>query len=89
MGQGAVQAIESAMALSICLKEEDGIETAFSRYEVIRKEKANYIIKTSWILGKLAQSDNSLICLLRNFILKITPKYMTEKQSDKVLKLNY
>jgi 2-polyprenyl-6-methoxyphenol hydroxylase-like FAD-dependent oxidoreductase len=89
MGQGAVQAIESAMALSICLKEEESIETAFLRYEIIRKEKANYIIKTSWLLGKIAQSNNSLICFLRNFILKITPKYITEKQSDKVFKLNY
>jgi len=89
MGQGAVQAIESAMALSICLKEEKSIETAFLKYEKIRKEKANEIIKTSWLLGKIAQSDNLIICLLRNFILKITPKYITEKQSDKVFKLNY
>lgn len=54
MGQGAVQAIESALALSICLEEETSIESAFSRYQNIRKEKANYVTQTSWKIGKLA-----------------------------------
>ncbi len=88
MGQGACQAIESAMALSICLKEEKSSETAFSRYQLIRKAKANDVTKTSWLLGKIAQSNNSLICILRNLVLKITPKYITAKQSEKILKLN-
>jgi 2-polyprenyl-6-methoxyphenol hydroxylase-like FAD-dependent oxidoreductase len=89
MGQGAVQAIESAMALSICLKEEKTIKEAFWKYEKIRKEKANKITKTSWFLGKIAQSDSLIICLLRNFILKIIPKYITEKQSEHLFELNY
>lgn len=88
MGQGAVQAIESAMALSICLKEEDNITNAFSRYQEIRKEKANYIIKTSWLIGKIAQSDNWIVCLLRNFMMKITPNFITEQQSKKMFELN-
>lgn len=89
MGQGAVQAIESAMALSICLKEEDSIEKTFGRYQKIRKEKANYIVKTSWMIGKLAQSNNRIVCGLRNFITKLMPKSITEKQSKKVFELNY
>ena len=89
LGQGACQAIESAMALSICLKEEKNIETAFSKYQLIRKEKANYVTKTSWLLGKMAQSNNSIICILRNVITKLTPKFITEKQSEKILKLNF
>jgi len=89
LGQGACQAIESAMALSICLKEENNIETAFYKYQLIRKEKANYVTKTSWLLGKMAQSNNSIICILRNVITKLTPKFITEKQSEKILKLNF
>jgi len=89
MGQGACQAIESAMALSICLKEEQNTETAFSRYQLIRKEKANQVTKTSWLLGQIAQSNNSLVCALRNIITKITPKYVTEKQSEKIFNLKY
>ncbi len=89
MGQGAVQAIESAMAISICLKEESTTQKAFSRYEQIRKEKAQDVIRTSWFIGKLAQSDNLIVCLIRNFITKITPESVTIKQSDKIFKLNY
>lgn len=89
MGQGAVQAVESAMALSICLQEESSIDHAFARYQEMRKDKANQIIKTSWLLGKLAQSDNTIVCAMRNFITRITPNIVTEKQSEKVFKLNY
>lgn len=89
MGQGAGQAIESAMALSICLKEESNVAEAFKKYQSIRFKKVNYIIKTSWMIGKLAQSNNAIVCMMRNFILKMTPKSITEKQSEKVLKLNF
>ena len=89
MGQGAVQAIESALALSICMKEEASIEKAFRRYEHIRQEKARYIIRTSWFIGKLAQSDSLIVCMIRNFITKITPESVMKKQNDKVFKLNY
>lgn len=89
MGQGAVQAIESALALSICLDEEESVEKAFIRFEKIRKPKANQITKNSWMMGKLAQSDNYLVCLLRNFIVKITPNSVAQKQSKKTFELNF
>lgn len=89
MGQGAVQAIESAMALSICLKEEANVTDAFKKYQSIRYKKANHIIKTSWMIGKLAQSNNSIVCGMRNFITKITPNFITQKQSEKIFKLNF
>ncbi len=89
LGQGACQAIESAMALSICLKQEENIETAFSKFQLMRKQKANYVTQTSWILGKIAQSNNLVGCFLRNFIVQMTPKFITDKQSDRILKLNF
>lgn len=89
MGQGAVQAIESAMALSICLNEENNIEAAFSSYQKMRKDKTNYIVKTSWMIGKLAQSTNPIVYFLRSFIGKIIPKSMMEKQNKKMFELNF
>ncbi len=89
MGQGAVQAIESALALSICIKEEATIEMAFRRYEQTRKAKARSIIRTSWLIGKLAQSDNIIVCMIRNFTTKITPESVMKKQNDRLFKLNY
>lgn len=84
MGQGACQAIESAMTLSICLSKEDIPIKAFSRYQAMRKEKANYIVNTSWKLGEIAQSSNPFIILLRNFIVRLIPSSATEKQNRKV-----
>jgi len=89
MGQGAVQAIESAMALSICLEEENNIENAFRRYQETRKGKANHVTKTSWQIGKLAQSNNKALVLLRNLCLKIAPEAIMEKQNRKIFELNY
>ncbi len=89
LGQGACQAIESAMVLSICLDEEPTIEQAFSRYQSTRIEKAHYVTKTSWRLGKLAQTANPLIAFLRNLIIRLIPESRTEKQNRKLFSLNF
>ncbi len=89
LGQGAVQAIESAMALSICLKDEEDIQKAFENYQGIRKKKANQVVKISWFIGKIAQSNSRIICGLRNVLSKITPASIAEKQSKKLFDLIY
>ena len=89
MGQGAVQAVESAMVLGICLAEENNIENAFSKYQEIRKKKANRITDTSWRMGKMAQMDNLFAVRLRNLMLKMTPNYLMDKHNRKVYQLNY
>jgi len=89
MGQGAVQAVESAMALSLCLSEEDSIAKAFSRYQSIRKPKANYIVNTSWKIGKIAQTSNPVLTFLRDLIMLIVPASVTEKQNKRVFDLNF
>ena len=89
MGQGAVQAVESAMALSICLAEESSVEKAFARYQSIRMDKANHVTNTSWKIGKLAQLNNPIGIVLRNILLKITPSKITELKNRKLYDLNY
>ncbi|MDH5380545.1 MAG: FAD-dependent monooxygenase [Cyclobacteriaceae bacterium] len=89
MGQGAAQAIESALALSLCLKESpDNTQKAFQRYQELRKEKANYITNTSWRIGKIAQTNNTVLCILRNLISKVMPASVMEKQNKKVYDIN-
>lgn len=89
LGQGACQAIESAMVLSLCLGKEKNHQEAFRKYESIRKEKALHVINTSWTLGKLAQTTDPLTTLIRNTLLKITPNFLVQKQNAKVLELDY
>ena len=90
MGQGAVQAIESAEALSICIKSNsDNIQLAFKKYQLLRSKKANKIIKMSWILGKMAQSNIGLICLARDILSRYTPSFLTQYQAKSTYKLNF
>jgi len=89
MGQGACQAVESAMALSICMSEESHPEKAFARYQEMRLAKANSVIKSSWMLGKIAQTDSIILAYVRNLLAKVTPKSVSRKQSEKMFNLNF
>lgn len=89
LGQGACQAIESAMALSICLAEETEIEKAFKRYELIRSHKANQVAKTSWTVGKMSHLKNPIAIAFRDFFIKNTPSFLLEKQNRTLFKLNF
>jgi len=89
LGQGAVQAIESAYVLSNCLDEEPTLESAFEKYQKIRMDKAKHVISASWKIGKLAQLNNKIACRLRDFLLRITPAYVAKKQNAKVFELGY
>ncbi len=89
LGQGACQAIESALALSISLSEENSVNAAFARYESVRKSKANQIVNTSWRIGKMAQINNHIAVHLRNLLLKLTPNFVMEQQNRSVFSLNF
>jgi len=89
MGQGACQAIEDALALSICLEKENTPEEAFSSFQKLRTKKANGIISQSWQVGKLAQLENGFVRKSRNFFMKLVPASIGEKQSAKILELDY
>ncbi len=89
LGQGACQAIESALVLGNALKEEQSVTAAFEKYQGIRKEKANYVTNTSWRFGKIAQCDKSMMCNIRNMLIKATPQSMSEKQSRRLIELNF
>jgi len=80
LGQGAVQAIESAYVLSNCLNEEPTAKEAFEAYQNIRIDKAKHVINTSWKIGKLAQSNNKIVCLLRDFLLRLIPNQVMKNK---------
>ncbi|MTI32097.1 FAD-binding protein [Cytophagales bacterium RKSG123] len=89
MGQGACQAIESAYVISKCLSQEEDVEKAFRIFESKRKKNATKVVNTSWKLGKAAHLNNAIGQGLRNFILKSTPEFITQKQSEQLFRLNY
>ena len=82
MGQGACQAIEDAMVLANCLEKYGLSEEALQHYENIRIKRANLFLTRSRQFGKMAQLENPLLTPFRNFIFRLTPKFMMEKQLE-------
>ena len=56
MGQGGGQGIEDAYYLSHMLKQFSGPQQAFTAFEKERRQKVDFIVNTSWRIGKLAHS---------------------------------
>ncbi len=88
LGQGACQAIESALVLSNCLAKFKTIENAFEAYQNIRIHKAIKIVDTSWRIGKMAHYKNNFSIKLRNIIFKIIPQIMATKQTSYIYKID-
>ena len=89
LGQGACQAIESAYVIADCLSTEKNTQSAFKKLEKVRKKNAEKIISTSWTVGKMAHLENRFGMFLRNNLMRLMPKKLTEKQSTSMYKLNY
>ena len=88
IGQGANQAIESAWTLAKCIAEEQDLEQAFVKYRALRHEKAHQVIKMSWQVGKIAHLSNPVLCHLRNFMFRMVPNFVNERQMRKLYDLN-
>ena len=86
LGQGACQAIEDAFVLAECLAKYE-VNQAFLEYQKMRIDKAHSIVKTSWIIGKIAHLNNPLLITLRNQILELTPESINRKQSERIFEL--
>ena len=70
LGQGACQAIEDAVTLAHRLAERDEAGQALLAYEMARIQRANFIVRQSWQIGRVAQWGNPAACALRNTLLK-------------------
>jgi 2-polyprenyl-6-methoxyphenol hydroxylase-like FAD-dependent oxidoreductase len=93
LGQGACQAIEDAYVLADCLAiaplKAGSASEAFLRYERLRMEKANFVIKTSLQIASLNNIGGAIGYRLRNGLMRMIPASVGEKQFDYLFKLNY
>ena len=87
LAQGACQAIEDAYTLGLCLKSNS--ETAFSDYQNLRLKKVEYIVKQSWLIGKMSLTNNSLRKKLLHLMLKYLPKRQYEKRFKRLINIEY
>jgi 2-polyprenyl-6-methoxyphenol hydroxylase-like FAD-dependent oxidoreductase len=70
MGQGACQAIEDAVVLGLCLKEECNIPMALRTYEDKRIRRVQRVATQSRRIGWLSQLENPLACVVRDVLVK-------------------
>ncbi|MCI0397872.1 MAG: FAD-dependent monooxygenase [Chloroflexi bacterium] len=85
MGQGACQAIESAVVLARCLANHDDLAAALQAYEARRRPRTAFITRQSWRIGRVAQWENGLACTLRNTAVRLTPPALLLRQLESVL----
>ncbi|MFD2917676.1 FAD-dependent monooxygenase [Psychroserpens luteus] len=87
LAQGACQAIEDAYTLGICLKNNK--ENAFSEYQNLRLKKVEYIVKQSWMIGKMSLTNNSLQKKLLHLMLKYLPEKQYQKRFKRLIDIEY
>lgn len=79
LGQGACQAIESAIILARCLMQERELTQALKRYEAVRQPRTTWITNQSRQIGQLAQIEQPALSKLRDIALRIMPSVVMER----------
>lgn len=72
LGQGACQAIEDAVVLARCLGGGDGISHSLRLYEGRRVRRTATVVRRSRLAGRVAQTENPLLCRLRDELARRT-----------------
>jgi 2-polyprenyl-6-methoxyphenol hydroxylase-like FAD-dependent oxidoreductase len=85
MGQGACMAIESALVLARCLARGDNLEASLRRYEQERMPRTAWVTNQSWKIGRVGQLENRLACVLRDFVIGVTPDFVIKKQLSRAV----
>ena len=86
MGQGACQAIEDARVLAHCLGEHPQ-HKAFEIFQKLRMPKVKYVVRNSWSIGQMAHWHNPVAVMLRNQLLRRTPRRVRNKPFERVFRL--
>lgn len=70
LGQGACQALESAVALGACFAREASLEAALRAYEQARIERTATISRLCWMTSVNSTIESPLLCTLRDTAIK-------------------
>lgn len=85
MGQGACQAIEDAYIIGKLLQKTKDFNAVFEDFQKIRRKKVDYIVSTSWQIGKMSLWDHGTG--LRNFLMRLTPENTSQKMIERLIQL--
>ncbi len=88
LGQGACMAMEDALLVAEeMMKQPEDVVKAFKKFEQRRVSRVNYIVNTSFSLGKLAQLENTILTKFRNMFFRMIPSWVNERQVARVLEI--
>jgi hypothetical protein len=66
-------------------KHPHALSSAFKSFETRRVDRVNFIVNTSYRLGRVAQLENQVMAGLRNFIFRLLLASINDKQMKQVL----
>lgn len=85
LGQGAGQAIEDALAVANALATADGdVRRGLVAYQQCRLERANWFVKQSRRMGRVAHWTNPVIRAVRNLGFRLTPASVTRRSVERM-----
>jgi 2-polyprenyl-6-methoxyphenol hydroxylase-like FAD-dependent oxidoreductase len=87
LGQGGAMAVEDALALADAFEHHGLTPAAWTHFEQLRRKKVEWIVSTSWSIGKICHLGNPLFRFLRNTALRKTPASVTRKQAERMYRL--
>lgn len=85
MGQGGCMAIEDAVVLGKCLRDNHNIAQGLLAYQELRVPRANQVQKMSRQLGKVMTSESLVLSTVRNILLRITPPAAQMRTLSKIV----
>lgn len=90
MGQGAGLAIEDACCLSNLLPDSSAdtraaLDDALAEYERLRRPRADWILRQSYTLGKIAQLESAPLRWLRDWAVRLTPASVNDRALRRII----
>ncbi len=89
LGQGACQAIESAVVLRNCLRADSDLNGALRTYEAKRRKRTTPMIRQCRQIGNVGQISNKAGVFLRNTLMKAIPPKLQQAQVLRPLEVDF
>ncbi|MGM0588588.1 MAG: FAD-dependent monooxygenase [Bacteroidota bacterium] len=87
LGQGGAQAVEDAWVLSQLMSSGLSPQSTFQQFEQARREKVQHVVRTSWLIGKIAHLPFGKS--LRNLLMRYSSDQKTHEQLQEIYAIDY
>ena len=84
LGQGGCMALEDALVLAKCISNEQSIESALQRYELLRARRTRHIQQRSFLMGRIGQWQNRAAVSGRRVVTSLLPAALFEHNLRRV-----